>query len=190
MRIAFATFIGAGLLVALGSKFMVGARPAPAFVVVDVGGEGVETCPRTVRSEIGTPDGPVRVVRWTCLGTDDAVLLLANPGRPAGTADVLGIKTGPPNGIDFLSLFGRRLGDPRSELNAKEPWFPFLILWRDSNQDLAVQGDELESLVHAGFDRILLPGPGSAGTEAGIVPGAVAFKAGRSHRLVVVPFGG
>lgn len=191
MRIALPTLLVAGLVVALGSDFVSAAQPARAFVLVDVAGDGAQTCGRGTRSEINAPDGPVPVMRWTCPGDDDAVLLLANPGRPPSTADVLGIKVGPPSGLDFLSLFDRGFDGPRSELTAKERWFPFLILWTDLNSDLAVQGDELESLVHAGFDRIVLRAPeaGSTGIGGSSVSGAVAFKAGRSHTLLVVPFG-
>lgn len=163
-----------------------------AFVVVDVDGDGLKTCPLVPTSRLARGEVVVQVARWICPGDDDAVVLVQNPGRPISTADVLGLKVGPENGIEFLAKFGRNADQvlPRVLLPS-EPLFQTIVLWNDVNADVTIHMDEVSGFAFLGFDKLEL-NHGGGGRSIDKDPQwlAHAMRGQRTHLVAAVPFEG
>lgn len=167
-----------------------GGGSSRAFVVVDVDGDGLKTCPPASESRLARGEVVVHVVRWTCPGDDDAVVLVQNPGRPISTADLLGLKVGPQDGLEFLARFGASSDQISSRvLVSSDPLFQTIVLWRDANADVTIAAAEVFGFAFAGFDELALNRELEVG-GTDIKWTAHATRNGMRHLMASVPFEG
>lgn len=139
------------------------------LLILDVDGNGVCLVPPESGIALSLMrGGPKATMAWTCKGSDDAFVVIDfnTNGRVDSREELVGGALGPPNGLDYLSVFdGRstlRVTGGSSQRDAPEDGiidsrdgvFGELILWTDTNHDGASQEDELQGMAWSGISRL------------------------------------